>query len=132
MKSIEHGQLADEATIALMAEKGVWLSTQPLAEDDHHYPDADRAGKNAQICHGVDDVCGWAIKHGVKTAWGTDLLLEPQAAPRQSEMMTRLGNYYPDAAALKMVTSGNAWLLGMAGERDPYGHAPLGVITEGT
>ncbi len=77
--SIEHGHLADEATIALIAEKGAWLSMQPFAEDDHHYPDPVRAAKNTEICHGTDEVYGWARQHGVKTAWGTDLLLEPQS-----------------------------------------------------
>src|SRR5262249_15890270 len=31
-KCIEHGQLMDEATAKLMAEKGVWLSIQPFPE----------------------------------------------------------------------------------------------------
>ena len=30
VKCIEHGQLLDEPTIQLMAEKGIWLSTQPF------------------------------------------------------------------------------------------------------
>ena len=33
VKCIEHGFLMDEATAKLMAEKGVWLSLQPLPED---------------------------------------------------------------------------------------------------
>ena len=32
-KCIEHGMLMDEATAKLIAEKDVWLSTQPLPED---------------------------------------------------------------------------------------------------
>lgn len=82
VKSIEHGHLADEETIALLAEKEVWLSMQPFALGDHHYPpDPGRAEKDRQICTGVENVYEWAKKHGVKTAWGTDLLLEPQIAP---------------------------------------------------
>ena len=38
VKSIEHGHLADEPTIALLAERDVWLSTQPFAEHDHNFP----------------------------------------------------------------------------------------------
>lgn len=130
VKSIEHGHLADEATIALMAEKDIWLSMQPFALGDHHYPDPGRAEKDREICTGTDDVYSWARKHGVKTAWGTDLLLEPQLAPRQSEMAARLGDHYSNAEALRMLTSGNAELFRLAGERDPYRQAPLGVITK--
>ncbi|MGI0519993.1 amidohydrolase family protein [Microbacterium oxydans] len=129
--SIEHGHLADEATIALIAEKGAWLSMQPFAEDDHHYPDPVRAAKNTEICHGTDEVYGWARQHGVKTAWGTDLLLEPQSAPRQSVMAARLGDFYSNAEALTMLTSGNAALFELAGERNTYRGAKLGVIAEG-
>lgn len=131
VRSIEHGHLADEATVALMAEKDVWLSMQPFALGDHHYPDPDRAGKDREICSGTDNVYAWAKKHGVKTAWGTDLLLEPQLAPRQSEMAARLGDHYSNLDALRMLTSGNAELFRMAGERDPYRQAELGTIAKG-
>ena len=46
-------------------------------------------------------------------------------------MVARLGEYFSNVEALKMVTSGNAELLRMAGERDPYGSARLGQITVG-
>ena len=76
VKSIEHGHLADEPTIAMLAERDVWLSTQPFAEHDHTFPDPDRAAKNRQVCEGTGQVYRWAGKHGVKLAWGTDLLFE--------------------------------------------------------
>lgn len=128
VRSIEHGHLADESTVALIGEKQIWLSMQPFAEHDHHYPDPDRAEKNRQICHGTEDVYNWAKKHGVKVAFGTDLLLEPQSAARQSVMASRMGEFYTNAEALRMLTSGNAELFEMSGERNPYGAAKLGVI----
>ncbi|MDH6679506.1 imidazolonepropionase-like amidohydrolase [Rhodococcus sp. LBL1] len=131
VKSIEHGHLSDEPTVALMAEREVWLSMQPFAEEDHHYPDPDRAEKNRQICGGVDRIYGWAKKYGVKVAFGTDLLLEPQFAKRQSEMAARLGDFYSNVEALRMLTSGNAQLFQLAGERDPYRDAPFGVVAQG-
>jgi imidazolonepropionase-like amidohydrolase len=73
----------------------------------------------------------WARKHGVKTAWGTDLLFEPELAGKQSEMLTRLGGYFSNVEALKIVTSGNAGLFRLSGERDPYKAARLGEITAG-
>ncbi len=131
VKSIEHGHLADEPTIAMLAEREVWLSMQPFALGDHHYPDPDRAGKDREICAGTDSVYGWAKQYGVKVAWGTDLLLEPQIAHRQSEMAARLGDHYSNLDALRMLTSGNAELFRMAGERDPYRQAKFGVIAKG-
>jgi imidazolonepropionase-like amidohydrolase len=131
VKSIEHGHLADEPTIAMLAERDVWLSTQPFAEHDHSFPNPDNAAKNREICGGTDRVYQWAKKHGVKTAWGTDLLFEPELAGKQSEMMTRLGDYFTNVEVLKMVTSGNAGLFRLSGERDPYKAARLGEISQG-
>jgi imidazolonepropionase-like amidohydrolase len=131
VRSIEHGHLADEATIRHIGETETWLSMQPFAEDDHHYPDPVRAGKNTEICHGTEQVYEWAKKYGVKTAWGTDLLLEPQSAARQSVMAARLGEFYTNVEALKMLTSGNAGLFELAGERNTYRGGKLGVIAEG-
>lgn len=131
VKSIEHGHLADEPTVAMLAERGIWLSTQPFAEHDHNLPNPQTAEKNREICTGTDRLYNWAKKHGVKTAWGTDLLFEPELAARQSEMVARLGNYFTNVEALKMVTSGNAALLRLSGERDPYKAARLGEISVG-
>jgi imidazolonepropionase-like amidohydrolase len=131
VKSIEHGHLADEPTVAMLAERDVWLSTQPFSNHDHSFPDPDRTAKNRQVCDGTEQLYRWAKKHGVKTAWGTDLLFEPENNFRQSEMVTRLGEYFTGVEALKMVTSGNAALLRLAGERDPYGSARLGEIVTG-
>jgi imidazolonepropionase-like amidohydrolase len=131
VKSIEHGHLADEPTIAMLAEREVWLSMQPLGEHDHSFPDPDRSEKNRQVCEGTGRVYEWARKHGVKVAWGTDLLFEPEYNARQGEIMTRLGEWFTTVEALKMVTSGNAELFRLAGERDPYRCARLGEITVG-
>lgn len=131
VQSIEHGHLADEDTVKLIGNSGVWLSMQPFEEDDHHYPDPVRANKNAEICRGTEQVYAWAKEHGVKTAWGTDLLLEPQSAARQSTMAARLGEFYSNIEALKMLTSGNSALFELSGERNTYRDGKLGVIAEG-
>lgn len=131
VKCIEHGHLADEATVAMLAERGVWLSTQPFSDHDHSFPDPDRAAKNVEVCEGTGHLYQWANKHGVKVAWGTDLLFEPEHNYRQSDMVARLGEFFTNIEALKMVTSGNAELFRLSGERDPYGSARLGEITSG-
>lgn len=131
VKSIEHGHLADEPTIAMLADHDVWLSMQPFAAHDHSLPDPDRAAKNQKVADGTAQVYQWARKHGVKLGWGTDLLFEPDRNHRQSDMVVRLGEYFTNVDALKMVTSGNAALFRLSGERDPYREARLGEITVG-
>ncbi|MGE2735807.1 amidohydrolase family protein [Mycolicibacterium vaccae] len=131
VQSIEHGHLADEPTVALLAERGVWLSTQPFAEHDHSFLNPDSAEKNREICAGTDQLYRWATKHGVKVAWGTDLLFEPEHDDVQSTMLVRLGEYMTTFDALTMVTSGNAELFRLSGQRDPYRAARLGEITVG-
>ncbi|MFG3042508.1 amidohydrolase family protein [Streptomyces sp. NPDC048330] len=133
VKSIEHGLLADEATIALLAEEDVWLSTQPLLESDHVFASPDSVAKNQKVCEGVKDTLAWARAHGVKLSLGTDMLLNPAEAHKQGEMLTRLtGRFgFTPAETLRIATSGNAELFRLAGERDPYRQAPFGVIRPG-
>ncbi|MFJ9442287.1 amidohydrolase family protein [Kitasatospora sp. NPDC101235] len=131
VRCIEHGHLADEDTIRYLAEKDVWLSTQPFEVDDHHYASADSGRKNGEVCEGVARTIGWAVNHGVRLAFGTDLVLAPGKAHRQNEMLVRLATYLSPVEALKAATSGNAELFRLSGRRDPYRAAPLGVIAPG-
>jgi imidazolonepropionase-like amidohydrolase len=62
---------------------------------------------------------------------GSDLLCEPELAGKQSEMVTRPGDYVTNVEALKMVTSRNVSLFRLSGERDPYRAARLGEISVG-
>jgi imidazolonepropionase-like amidohydrolase len=69
----------------------------------------------------VERVFGWAMEHGVPVAFGTDLMLDPAASVKQSEMLTRLaGLTGGPMAGLKVAMSGNAELLRKSGPRDPY------------
>ncbi|MFE6049299.1 amidohydrolase family protein [Kitasatospora sp. NPDC056446] len=134
IKSIEHGHLvAGPETVRLMADSGVWLSTQPFLESDHEYPNPENTEKNKQVCEGVANSFRWAREQGAKIAFGTDLLLEPEKAGLQNEMLTRLSTVFgfQPAEALRIATSGNAELFRLSGERDPYKVARLGQITEG-
>lgn len=131
VRSIEHGHLMDEETVKFLADHDVWLSTQPWSEHDHSFPDPVRAGKNRQVCEGVEQLYGWAQQYGVKTAYGTDLLFEPDHTDRQITMLPRLAGFMTPVEALKMATSTNAELFRLSRDRDPYGEAPLGVIRDG-
>jgi imidazolonepropionase-like amidohydrolase len=130
-KCIEHGHLMDEATARLMAEKGIWLSTQPLL---------DLAGASAlgpseqakmrQVVAGTERVYALAKKYGIKTAFGTDILFSKALAERQGAMLADLTRWYTPAEALIMATSANAELLSLSGQRNPY-PGRLGVVEEG-
>jgi imidazolonepropionase-like amidohydrolase len=131
VKCIEHGHLMDEATARLMAEKGIWLSTQPFL-------DASAAGglgpaeqdKLRQVVTGTDTVYALAKKYRIKTAFGTDVLFSQALAERQGAMLASLTRWYTPAETLIMATSTNAELLSLSGKRNPY-PGRLGVVEEG-
>lgn len=131
VRCVEHGHLMDEASARLMAEKGIWLSTQPFldlsaaaalgpAEQD----------KMRQVVTGTDRVYALAKKYGIKTAFGTDVLFSKALADNQGAMLAALTRWYTPAEALAMATSANAELLSLSGARNPY-PGRLGVVEEG-
>lgn len=131
VRCIEHGHLMDEASARLMAEKGIWLSTQPFL---------DLAGATAlgpaeqdkmrQVVAGTDRLYALARKYGIKTAFGTDVLFSKALADKQGALLSALTRWYTPAEALTMATSTNAELLRLSGLRDPY-PGKLGVVEEG-
>ena len=129
VKCIEHGQLLDEATIQLMAEKGVWLSAQNLIADSPEMTDARRA-KRKEIVEGNARIWPLAKKYNVKLAWGTDLLFEPALNKEQNNLLLLLKQWFTPAEILKLVTYENAQLLALSGPRSPY-QGELGVVKEG-
>ncbi|MGL3208985.1 amidohydrolase family protein [Bradyrhizobium sp. BR 1433] len=131
VKCIEHGHLMDDASARLMAEKGIWLSTQPFLD----MSGASALGpaeqdKMRQVVAGTDRVYGFAKKYKLKTAFGTDVLFSKALADRQGAMLSALTRWYTPAEALIMATSTNAELLGLSGLRNPYS-GKLGVVEEG-
>jgi len=131
VQCIEHGHLMDEATARLMAEKGIWLSTQPFVSDDDTAPMTGQSRTNlTQVIAGTNTVYALAKEHKIKTAFGTDCLFSSKVTERQGFMLTHLTRWYDNADILKMATSVNAELLAMSGPRNPY-PGKLGVIEEG-
>src|SRR6516162_3552397 len=132
VKCIEHGHLMDEATAQLIAERGVWLSIQPLAEElaNAFPPGSPQRAKAAEVFAGTDVAYRLARKHKLKTAWGTDILFSPGLARRQGELLVKLERWYTPAEALVMATGTNAELLALSGKRNPY-PGKLGVVEEG-
>jgi imidazolonepropionase-like amidohydrolase len=126
---IEHGQLLDEATMQLLADKGIWLSLQALDEAPPTASESVRIKKHT-VVEGTDNAFTWARKYGVKLAFGTDILLNPEAAKNQITDYTKLTKWFTPAEALKLATYDNAQLLALSGPRNPY-PGELGVIEPG-
>ncbi|WP_114152253.1 metal-dependent hydrolase family protein [Chromobacterium haemolyticum] len=133
VKCIDHGQLADEASAKLMAEKGIWWSLQPFLEDEDMIPfpegSVNRA-KQLQMLKGTDNAYQLAKKYKIKTAFGTDTLFDAKLASRQGAQLAKLVRWYTPAQVLKMATADNGELLALSGLRSPY-PGKIGVVEEG-
>ncbi|MDH7637709.1 metal-dependent hydrolase family protein [Sphingomonas oryzagri] len=130
--SIEHGHGIDDATAALMAEKGAWLSTQPFEPGDNILtPEQEVKARESLGGAGWKPSVQLARKHGVKIAFGTDLFARTRTSRTENAMLPRLGTIFPNAEVLRMATSGNCSLFAQSGKRDPYRAAPLGVVKPG-
>ncbi len=129
---IEHGQLMDEATAKLMAEKGTWLSIQPFPDGMEQIfpPGSDEREKALEVMKGTDRAYELAKKYHLKTAFGSDVLFSPDLARRQGALLASLTKWYTPAEALAMATGTNGELLALSGERSPY-RGKLGVVEEG-
>jgi imidazolonepropionase-like amidohydrolase len=131
VQCIEHGHLMDEATAKLMADKGVWLSTQPFIDESDNAPMTGQSRTNLlQVLAGTPNMYGYARKYGIKTAWGSDLLFSSEVTERQGVLLSHMSRWYSNAEALRMATAGNAELLALSGPRNPY-PGKLGVIEDG-
>lgn len=132
VKSIEHGQLADEDAVRMMADAGVWWSLQPfLADDDANIKSGpDARAKQLEVAEGTVRAYEMAIAHNVKTAWGTDILFSPQNLPSQGRQLAKLTRFYDPLPLLAIATAKNGELLRLSGLRNPY-DGNLGVIEPG-
>jgi len=132
VKCIEHGFLMDDATAKLMAEKGIWLSTQPLPEAlrEGFPPGSVQREKAEEVWPGIARTYELAKKYKIKTAWGTDVLFSQALAQQQGAILASLVRWYSPAEALAMATGTNAELLALSGKRSSY-RGKLGVVEQG-
>ncbi len=132
VKVIEHAHLIDDDTAKYMAQKQVWLSTQPfLAEEGSTFkPGSVNYIKQRSVMNGTEVLMNLVRKHGIKTAWGTDILFSAEKAKRQNAMLAAMTRWFTPAEALRMATSTNGELLALSGLRSPY-EGRLGVIEAG-
>ena len=132
VKSIEHGQLADEETVKQIADAGAWWSLQPFLadEDSNVYPTQLQRDQQKMVAEGTMRAFDLGQKYNVKMAWGTDILFNPKGTPTQGKQLAKIARWFDNADVLKMATHTNAQLLAMSGPRNPYALA-VGVIEAG-
>jgi imidazolonepropionase-like amidohydrolase len=133
VKDIGHGQLLDEKTLRRMADKGVFLSTQPFTVCNEAQLSDFSNEKLAIVCKGTAFVYETAKKiPNLKVTYGTDLFFVPQDVfAEQTKMMERLLKWYEPVDILRMATGTASELFKMSGLRNPYTEGDLGVVKEG-
>src|SRR5262249_1465504 len=122
VKCIDHGQLIDESTAQLLANRGIWWSLQPLLDDEDQPPLANPVSqkKALQVYAGTDNAYKLAKQYKVKTAFGTDVLFDARIANRQGAILAKMVRWYTPAEALKMATADNGELIALSGFSNPY------------
>lgn len=124
VKSIEHGQLLDEATLQRMAKEEVWLSIQPFTLCNEPGLTPDQNAKQAIVCEGTGKVYE-AIKSlpDLKVVHGTDIFISPGkgiGVSEEVEQLERLLDWFTPYEILKMTTGNATELLQLSGPRNPY------------
>jgi len=139
VRSIDHGMLIDDKTMALLKEKdaflvpslGVGLFTpEELA---FAWPTPATKAKGARIIAGMENEVILAKKHGVKIGFGTDFFGPDRGSfALQSLEFKARAKYFTGLEILKQATSTNAAIVAMSGPMmNPYLDGPLGVIKAG-
>ena len=129
VKTIDHGTLMDEETMALMKERGTWYVPTILAGDfvaqkakeDGYFPKLVRP-KAASIGPQIQRTFGRAYAAGVKIAFGTDTGVSPHGEnAREFALMVEAG--MPPLEAIRSATWDAAEVLEVQGD--------IGVIEPG-
>ena len=138
---IEHGPLMSEASAKLMAEKDTWLVPSVaavLAVDWDNFKKISSPStyaKGRQLVDGVPKEMKYAVKRGVKMAFGTDLLSAWEDSVSYDNDANKefvwLAKFMPNIDVLRMATSNAGELHALSGPNTPYKDGPTGVIKEG-
>ena len=125
VQCIEHAHLMDDATARMMAEKGVWLSMQPLPEDLRlGFPVGSvQRAKADEVWPGIARTYELAKKYKIKTAFGTDILFSPGLAQRHGELLAKL----KQAGMQVNEVDKNAFIKASAGIYEDFGKEVAGA-----
>ena len=133
VKCIEHGQLADEETVRMMAGEGTWWSLQPFLGDEDANPKSDpfARAKQLEVAKGTERAYALAKQYQIKTGWGTDILFSAKNLEHHARQLAKLTpRFYEPLELLGIATGQNGELVALSGPRNPY-PASLGVIAPG-
>jgi imidazolonepropionase-like amidohydrolase len=132
IRCIEHGQLTDENAVRMMADEDIWWSLQPFFgdEDANVKTDPGARADQARVATGTEHAYRLALEHKVRVAFGTDILMAPNATGSQGRQLAKLTRFMSPLEVLRMATGANGELLAMSGARAPY-DGKLGVVEPG-
>lgn len=133
VRCIEHGQLADEESVKMMQDHGVWWSLQPFLQDkdSNEYVNPVQIADQKRVAEGTVRAYELAQKYDIETGWGTDILFNPKKTSTQGAQLAKLTRFYDPLVLLRQATAQNARLLALSRTRNPYPDL-LGEIAPGT
>src|SRR5580700_1162341 len=120
VRTIEHGNLIDDASAKLMAEKGMFLVANLVtyfemkARAAEYGMNSDMLAKNDLVIEGALKSLEICKRHGVPVAYGTDLLGQLQVA--QSEEFTLRARVLSPAEIIRSATTIGAQVVRMEGK----------------
>jgi len=132
VKSVEHARVADESVFKMMAKYDVMFSMQGLNVKQlvEAYPDSDpRKPKAKAAWANTANIAKWAKKHGVKIAFGTDLVDGLEIRKGQLDDLALRKTWFTSPEVMIQATGNAGDMVALSGKRNPYGR--LGVIEEG-
>lgn len=141
VRSIEHAHLIDEATMKLIADRGVFLSPQAFVFGGGMTPPPQpnappptpaqllQRAKGQMVAAGLDRMMQLARKYRVKIAFGTDVFGGTRVFALESKEFGARLRWFTPVEILRQATSNNGELLALSGPRNPYGR--LGVLEAG-
>ncbi|MBK6598428.1 MAG: amidohydrolase family protein [Proteobacteria bacterium] len=142
VRSVEHAHLVDEPTMKLIAERGVFVSTQAYAfsgvfsrpaAPGSPPPTAAQLfvrAKAERVQAGLDRMMLLAKKYRVKVAFGTDLFGTERVVTLQPREFGARLKWFTSAEILSQATGVNGELLELSGTRSGY-PGPLGILAPG-
>jgi len=132
VKSIEHGQLADEESARMIADNGAWWSIQAFLadEDSNSFSDPRSAAKQREVAGGTERAFAFISRFRIKSAFGSDILFSPTGGASQGRNLAKFARFMSPLEALHKATGAAGELLALSGERAPYA-GRLGVIAQG-
>ena len=138
---VEHGAGLDEDTIKLMKKKGVWLVPSLFVllgleeEDAKAMLDPLSYKKWLDTKDGLSDSLRLAVKHGVKMAYGTDVVpvtSDVHAADTGSLIEFKFWEeFMPPWQVLRLATGNAGEVAAMSGKNLPYQEGGLGQVKGG-